>query len=77
MKRQNVLNEEKDSFSRPKFVPYLISSPLGNHGVFFGSIISSQLSRSSGFLSKGEDEASSICDSPIQRWIDHACGSPF
>jgi hypothetical protein len=45
MKKKHVLSVEKDSFSRPEVVPYLISPSLGNHGFFLEFLISSQLSR--------------------------------
>jgi hypothetical protein len=52
-------------------VPYPVSSCLGNHRVFFGSLVLSQPSGSSDILSEDDDEPSS---SPLQRWIDRACG---
>jgi hypothetical protein len=39
--------------------------------------VSSQSSESSDHVSEEEDEPSSICGSPIQRWMDQACGYSF
>jgi hypothetical protein len=39
-----------------KVVPYPVSSCLGNHRVFFGSLVLSQPSGSSDLLSEDEDE---------------------
>jgi hypothetical protein len=46
----------KEFFSRPKVIPYLISSSLGNHQAFLGSLISSQHLGSGDILSEDEDE---------------------
>jgi hypothetical protein len=77
MKKKHVLSVDKYSFSKPEVFPYLISPSPGNHRFFLGSLISSQISRSSGILSEDEDESSSICSIPIQRWMDQACGYSF
>jgi hypothetical protein len=58
-------------------IPYLISSSLGNHQAFLGSLISSQHLGSGDILSEDEDESSSIHGIPLQRWIDRACGYSF
>jgi hypothetical protein len=76
-KRQHVLSVEKNSFSRPKLVPYLIFSSLGNHRFFLGPLISSRPSRSSGVITKDEDESFPISDSPIQRWMNQSYGYSF
>jgi hypothetical protein len=73
MMKKHVLGILKDSFSRPELVPYLLP-PQGNHGVLLGSLISSQFSGSSGHDDKEENEPSSMRSSPIQRWVDQACG---
>jgi hypothetical protein len=58
-------------------VPFPVSSCLGNHRVFFGSLILSQPSGSSDLLSEYEDESSSMYSSPFQRWIDQSCVYTF
>jgi hypothetical protein len=68
---------EHFSSSRPKPVPYLISSSKGNHGVFLGSLISSYPSRSNNLANRDEDEPSFKYGTPLQRWIDQPCGYPF
>jgi hypothetical protein len=64
MMKQHVLGVQKYSFSRPKLLPYLISPSQENHGVFLGSLISLQYSRSSGHAHKEENEVSFIHGSP-------------
>jgi hypothetical protein len=75
--KQHILGIQKDSFSRPELVPYLISPSQGNHGVFLGSLIFSQSSGSSDYENEDEDESSPTCDSLVLRWIDRACGRSF
>jgi hypothetical protein len=70
MKGKQSFSSRKISFSGHEVVPYLLSSSLGSHGVFFRSLISSQSSTSNGSLCRDEDEPSSIYNSPLQRWID-------
>jgi hypothetical protein len=76
IKKQYVLNVEKDYFFRPELVPYLIYSTLGNHG-FFGFLISSQPVGTSVILIQEKYESSSTYGSPILRWVDQACGYSF
>jgi len=40
LKRKHVLSMERNSLFRPEVVPYLVSSSLGNHKVFFESLVS-------------------------------------
>jgi hypothetical protein len=61
----HFLSLTKEFFS--KAMPYLVSSCLGNHKVFFRSLVLSQPSGRIDVLSEDEDEPSS---SPLQRWID-------
>jgi hypothetical protein len=70
------LQKERQQFSasRHEVVPYLLSSSLGNHAIFFQSLISSQSSRSNDVQNEEEDEPSSIYGRPLQQWFDHACG---
>jgi len=77
MKGKQYFSSSKISFFLHEDVSYLLSSSMVSHGVFFRSLISSQSSTSSGILSEDEDETSSICGSPIHRWIDQACGYSF
>jgi hypothetical protein len=77
MKKQHVLDVGKESFLGPEVLPYLVSSSLGNHKVFLGSLILSQPSGSNDFLSEDEDEFSSTYGIPLQRWIDQAFGYTF
>jgi hypothetical protein len=77
IKKKYSLNVEKDYFFRPELVPYLISSTLGNHGLFFGFLISSHPAGTSFILSQDVDELSSTYGSPIQRWVDQSCGYSF
>jgi len=65
MKKQHILDVGKESFLGPKVAPYHISSSLGNHKVFLGSLIFSQPSGSSDILSEDEDKSSPIHGSPI------------
>jgi hypothetical protein len=65
------------SFSIPEVVLYRISSSPGSHAVLFRSLISSQSSISSGSLCMNEDEPLPIYDSPLQIWVDQACGYHF
>jgi hypothetical protein len=58
-------------------MPYLISSSLGNHQIFLGSLISSHPSWSSDVSSEDEYKLSCIHGSPLQIWIDQACGYSF
>jgi hypothetical protein len=44
------------------------------HGVFLSHLTSSQSSGSSDGVDEDEDEPSSTYASPLQRWIDRACG---
>jgi hypothetical protein len=73
--KRNFLNPMEDCLS--KVVPYHVSSCLGNHRVFLGSLVLSKPSGSSDFLSKDEDDPSSIYGSPLHGWIDQACGYSF
>ena len=68
---------KRQRFSIPKLVPYLNFSSRGNHGVFLGSLMSSQSSRSGHHVNGDEYDPSSTYDNPLQRWIDQACGCPF
>jgi hypothetical protein len=65
------------SFGRHEPVPYLIPSSQGNHEVFLGSLISSWSSGINDHVNEDEDEPSSTYSSPLQRWIDQACGYTF
>jgi hypothetical protein len=53
------------------------NNTLTSYTIFFESLISSQSSGSNGALSEDDDEPLSMCSSPIQRWIDQACGYSF
>jgi hypothetical protein len=64
-------------FSTPEHVPYLLPSSPRDHAVFFRSLISSQSSTSCESLCADEDEPSSTYSTPLQRWIDQACGYHF
>jgi hypothetical protein len=66
-KKRHLLSLTEEFSS--KDVPYPVSSCLGNHRVFFGSLVLSQPLGSSDILSEDEYEPSS---SPLQRWIDRA-----
>jgi hypothetical protein len=57
IKKRHFLSPGEDFFSRPKVVPYPISSCLENHQVFLGSLISSQHSGSGDILSEDEEQA--------------------
>jgi hypothetical protein len=74
MKKQHVLDVGKESFLGAEVVSYHVSSSMGNHKVFLGSLIFSQPLGSSNILREYEDELLSIRGSLIQRWIDRACG---
>jgi hypothetical protein len=74
-KKRHFLSPTEEFFS--KVVPYPVSSCLGNHKVFFGSLVLSQPLRSSDLLSEDEDEFSSMYSIPLQRWIDQSCGYTF
>jgi hypothetical protein len=74
-KKRHFLSPTEEFFS--KVVPYPVSSCLGNHRVFFGSLVLSQPSGSSDLLSEYEDKSSSMYSIPIQRWIDQSCGYTF
>jgi hypothetical protein len=67
-----IFVENEGYVSRSMSVPCLV-----NHNIFLGSFISSQSSESSDHVSEEEDESSSICGIPIQRWVDQACGYSF
>jgi hypothetical protein len=56
---------EKYFFSGLEVVPYLISSSLGNHQIFLGSLISSHPSGSDDVSSEDEDDSSSIHGIPL------------
>jgi hypothetical protein len=71
------VKRQRFSPSGHEVVPYLLSSSPGSHAVFFRSLISSQSSISSRSLCADEDEPSSTYGSPLQRWIDQACGYTF
>jgi hypothetical protein len=70
MKKQHIMGVGKESFLGLEVVPDLISSSLGNHKVFLGSLIFSQPSWSNDILSNDEYDSSSIHGSQIHRWID-------
>jgi hypothetical protein len=73
MNKKHVLDVGKESFLGPEVIPYHVSSSLGNHKVFLGSLIFSHPSGSSNILREYEDKLSSIRGSPIQRWIHQDC----
>ena len=68
---------KRQHFSRPEPVPYLIYSSHGNHGVFLGSLMSSQSSGRNNHANWDEDKPSFTYGMPLQRWIDWSCGYPF
>ena len=61
------------SSSRPKLVPYLISSPRVKHGVFLSYLTSSQSSGSNDCVDEDEYVPSSTYASTLHIWIDRAC----
>jgi hypothetical protein len=58
IKKRRFLNLREEFSSRHEVVPYHISPCLGNQHVFLGSLILSQPSGISDFLSEDEDEPS-------------------
>jgi hypothetical protein len=74
-KKRCLLSPTEEFFS--KDVPYPIYSCLGNHRVFFGSLVLSQPSGRDDLLSEDEDELSSMYSIPLQRWIDQSHGYTF
>jgi hypothetical protein len=68
---------KRQCFSIHEHVPYLISSSHRNHGVFLGSLMSSQSSGSENHANGDEYDPSSTYDSLIHIWINQACGFSF
>jgi hypothetical protein len=56
MKRQRFFSSKNISFFEHEVVPYLLSSSLGSHVVFFRSLISSQSLGNIDHVSEEEDE---------------------
>jgi hypothetical protein len=76
-KKRRFLRPREEFFYRREFVLHPISPCMGNQQVSLGFLSLSQPSGSSVFLSEDEEELSSTYGSPLQKWIDQACGYTF